>query len=149
MPGQEFNATRISIDLKLPKEDPIFQRLVDKGRRGKWWRRNGSMAKGFSYCTHDGRKLEQIDSLERIKALVIPPAWRYVRISPASTGKLQAVGIDTGGRLQYIYHPKFAEMRQRKKFARIERFGEYMPQLRRQRMSISRSTDFPVTRCSR
>ena len=46
-------------------------------------------------------------------------------------GKLQAVGVDTAERLQYIYLAKFAEMRQRKKFERIERFGGYMPRLRK------------------
>ncbi len=89
------------------------------------------MARGFSYFTHDGQRITDDASLEKIRSLVVPPAWRHVRISPASGGKLQAVGIDTSGRLQYIYHPKFAETQQRKKFAKIERFGEYMPQLRR------------------
>ena len=89
------------------------------------------MARGFSYYTHDGQKITNDANLEKIGSLVIPPAWRHVRISPASGGKLQAVGIDTSGRLQYIYHPKFAEAQQRKKFERIEKFGEFMPQLRR------------------
>ena len=89
------------------------------------------MPRGFGYFTHDGRKITDNDALEKIHSLVIPPAWRHVRISPASGGKLQAVGIDTSGRLQYIYHPKFAETQQRKKFARIEKFGEYMPQFRK------------------
>jgi DNA topoisomerase-1 len=89
------------------------------------------MARGFSYVTCDGSKITNEASLEKIGSLVIPPAWRHVRISPANGGKLQAVGIDTSGRVQYIYHPKFVETQQQKKFARIERFGEYMPQLRR------------------
>lgn len=89
------------------------------------------MGRGFTYFTYDGQRITDEASLEKIRSLVIPPAWNYVRISPASGGKLQAVGIDTSGRLQYIYHPKFAETQQRKKFAKIEKFGEYMPQLRR------------------
>src|SRR5437763_3625638 len=105
--------------------------LVEKGRREKWWRRKGSMARGFTYLTRDGRKITDDASLERIRSLVIPPAWKHVRISPASTGKLQAVGVDTSGRVQYIYHPKFAGAQQRKKFARVEKFGELMPHLRR------------------
>ena len=89
------------------------------------------MARGFGYFTHDGRKITDEEALEKIHSLVIPPAWKQVRISPASGRKIQAVGIDTAGRLQYIYHPKFTEKQQRKKFSRIERFGEFMPQLRR------------------
>jgi len=89
------------------------------------------MKRGFRYTNYDDKPLTDKASLERIKSLVIPPAWSDVRISPAPTGKIQAVGVDTSGRLQYIYNPKFAESRQRKKFAKIERFGNYMPQLRR------------------
>jgi DNA topoisomerase I len=61
--------------------------------------------------------------------MVIPPAWSNVRISPKAGGKVQAVGLDVRGRVQYIYNQKFAESRQRKKFARIEQFGRYLPQL--------------------
>lgn len=70
-------------------------------------------------------------TIERITALVIPPAWREVRICPSASGKIQALGIDAKGRIQYIYHPKFAAAQKRKKFAKIERFGEFLPQLRR------------------
>jgi DNA topoisomerase-1 len=115
----------------LPKKDQTAKLLADKGSRAKWWRRRGTPKKGYSYITFDGKNVTDEASLERIRSLVIPPAWRYVRISPAAGGKLQAVGVDTTGRLQYIYHPKFAEKQQRLKFARIEKFGEHMPQLRR------------------
>jgi DNA topoisomerase I len=104
--------------------------LVEKGRRAKWWRRKGSPSRGFSYEDSDGKRITSEETLERIKALVIPPAWRFVRISPAPTSKIQAVGVDTIGRVQYLYNPKFAESQQRKKFAKIERFGEYLPGLR-------------------
>ncbi|MBV9217455.1 MAG: DNA topoisomerase IB [Acidobacteria bacterium] len=70
------------------------------------------------------------DQLERIRALVIPPAWKFVRICPAAGGKIQAVGVDGAGRVQYLYHTKFAEARQRKKFAKIESFGHHLPRLR-------------------
>ena len=39
--------------------------------------------------------------------------------------------MDTTGRVQYLYHPKFAEKQQRKKFAKIEKFGQYLPKLRK------------------
>src|SRR5436190_22833010 len=103
---------------------------LERGRRAKWWRRSGTMARGFKYTTFDGLPVAGEADLERIRALAIPPAWRHVRISPAVTSKLQAVGVDTSGRLQYIYHPKFAQAQMRKKFSRIERFGKYLPALR-------------------
>jgi DNA topoisomerase-1 len=82
------------------------------------------------YETCDGRVVKDEAALERIRALVIPPAWKHVRISPAAGSKIQAVGLDAFGRIQYRYNSKFAEAQARKKFAKIERFGEYMPSLR-------------------
>jgi DNA topoisomerase-1 len=61
---------------------------------------------------------------------VIPPAWRHVRISPAASSAIQVVGMDTTGRIQYRYHTKFSEKQQRKKYAKIEKFGEHLPRLR-------------------
>ncbi|MDQ3816734.1 MAG: DNA topoisomerase IB [Acidobacteriota bacterium] len=54
-----------------------------------------------------------------------------MRISPRARSRLQAIGIDTSGRVQYIYHPQFAARQQRKKYEKIERFGEHLPALRR------------------
>ena len=52
-------------------------------------------------------------ALERIESLVIPPAWSDVWISPKSSAKLQATGIDAAGRRQYLYHPDFRAERER------------------------------------
>lgn len=104
--------------------------VVDRGARAKWWRRKGGKSRGFWYVDANGAKIADEAQIERIKALVIPPAWREVRINPAAGGRLQAVGVDTTGRVQYLYHPKFAERRKRQKFAKIERFGEMLPKLR-------------------
>jgi len=103
---------------------------IEKGRRAKWWQRKGAKSRGFSYTDFTGKKLAGKQDLERIKSLVIPPAWRHVRISPSESTRVQAVGMDTTGRIQYLYHPKFSERQQRKKFAKIEKFGEYLPQFR-------------------
>src|SRR5690554_4466142 len=45
------------------------------------------------------------DTLERIKKLVIPPAWEEVWICSLKDGHLQVTGLDTMGRKQYRYHP--------------------------------------------
>jgi DNA topoisomerase-1 len=107
------------------------RQAIERGRRGKWWRRVGSKSRGFSYVDAKGKKLTSSEQLERISSLVIPPAWKHVRICPSPGGRLQAVGLDTTGRVQYIYHSSFTERNQREKFARIERFGTFLPQLRR------------------
>ncbi len=119
----------------MPKAKPVFdaakaRAMIAKGRRGKWWQRKGTPKSGFRYFDSSGDPIKDPAQIERIRSLVIPPAWKHVRICPAKGGRQQAVGMDTTGRIQYIYHPKFAERQQRKKFAKIERFGEYLPRLR-------------------
>ena len=105
--------------------------MVEHGARAKWWRRRGTKKKGFWYEDHQGRRITDEAQLERIRLLVIPPAWTHVRIAPSTRSRLQAVGIDTAGRIQYKYHPSFAARQQKKKYAKIERFGEALPALRR------------------
>jgi len=105
--------------------------VVEKGRRAKWWRRKGSKTKGFKYFDASGKQITDDESLERIRLLVIPPAWRFVRISPSANSSLQAVGVDTTGRVQYKYHQKFSDRQQRKKFEKIVRFGEMLPTFRK------------------
>lgn len=120
----------------MAEKKPIFDvekaRLsIETGKRGKWWRRKGEKAKGFKYFDKDGRQITDEASLEHIKSLVIPPAWKHVRISPTKSSSLQALGMDTNGRIQYLYHPKFRAKQELKKFQKIEKFGEHLPKLRK------------------
>ena len=119
----------------MTKNTPIFdvqktRAIIEKGKRARWWKRKGSKTRGFHYVDASGKKITDEKHLERVKSLVIPPAWKYVRVSPFAASNLQAVGMDTTGRIQYLYHSKFAEKQQQKKFAKIEKFGEYLPKLR-------------------
>ena len=120
----------------MAKYKPLFDRkkakeIIQKGKRAKWWERKGSKSRGFFYVDNDGRKINDKKHLERIKKLVIPPAWKYVRISPSMSSNLQALGVDTNGRIQYLYNQKFREKQEKKKFQKIEKFGEHLPRLRR------------------
>ncbi|MFG1930487.1 DNA topoisomerase IB [Mycobacterium sp. NPDC048908] len=87
--------------------------------------------KGFSYQDHDGAPVTDQATLERIKALVIPPAWRRVWICPHPNGHIQAVGIDAAGRRQYLYHQKWQEERNEEKFDRVLEMSAAMPDMRR------------------
>jgi len=121
--------------MKKETKQPIFdtslaRQKIENSKRAKWFQRKGSKAKNFKYFDAQGKQISDEKQLERIKSLVIPPAWKFVRVNPAASGKIQAVGVDGSGRIQYIYHPKFAERQQKKKFAKIEKFGEYLPKLR-------------------
>jgi len=103
---------------------------IEKGTRAKWLRRLGGKSKGFRYLDQNDKSISDQATLERIASLVIPPAWKYVRIAPSTRSRIQAVGMDTSGRVQYLYNSKFAEKKQREKFKRLLSFGEYLPQLR-------------------
>src|SRR5919109_5598562 len=96
-------------------------------RRG--WRRIGSRGR-FRYVDVRGRPILDEDALERIESLRIPPAWRDVRISPRPYAKLQATGIDSAGRVQYLYHPEFRARQEQAKFDKLIRFAEKLPDLR-------------------
>jgi DNA topoisomerase-1 len=97
-------------------------------RRGGW-RRVGSRGR-FRYVDARGRPIADEVALERIESLRIPPAWRDVRISPRPSAKLQATGIDSAGRMQYLYHPAFRAQQEQAKFDKLILFAERLPDLR-------------------
>src|SRR5215208_296915 len=95
-------------------------------------RRLGSKERGFSY-RHPGtdETVREERVLARIEDLKIPPAWEEARIARAPSAKVQAIGYDSAGRLQYVYHPKYRKRKEREKFERILRFSDALPEMRR------------------
>jgi len=85
---------------------------------------------GFRYRDGRGRLIRDAATLARIEALVIPPAWTDVWISPRTNAKLQATGHDAAGRKQYLYHPDFRAAQDQAKYDSLIRFGERLPALR-------------------
>jgi DNA topoisomerase-1 len=86
--------------------------------------------RGWSYLDPAGRPVTDSETLERIKGLVIPPAWKDVWISPDPRGHLQAVGTDAAGRRQYLYHPQWRAHRDRLKHARVVEVARRLPAAR-------------------
>ena len=86
--------------------------------------------RGFSYVWHDGRKVDEPDVLERISALVLPPAWVDVWICPHPRGHIQAVGTDAAGRRQYRYHDDWRVQRDAEKHQRVLAFAKRLPRAR-------------------
>jgi DNA topoisomerase-1 len=87
--------------------------------------------RGFSYERDDGEPLDE-PTLERIRALAIPPAWKEVWICAHPRGHIQATGYDAAGRKQYLYHEAWRVHRDREKFDRMIAFAEALPKLRRE-----------------
>jgi len=85
---------------------------------------------GFDYRTPDGELVRDIDTLKRIRALAIPPAWTDVWICPDPNGHLQAVGRDQRRRKQYRYHPRWREVRDEAKFGKMLVFSRALPLIR-------------------
>ncbi|MDN4522191.1 DNA topoisomerase IB [Mycolicibacterium austroafricanum] len=88
--------------------------------------------KGFAYYTPGGEPLDDPDTAQRIKELVIPPAWKDVWISPKPSGHIQAVGTDAAGRRQYLYHEKWHQERAEEKFDRVLELSVLLPEWRAQ-----------------
>jgi DNA topoisomerase I len=102
-------------------------RRVDCNGPGFTRRRCG---RGFCYYDLQGRRLTDPETLERIRALAIPPAWSDVWICPWPRGHLQAVGTDVKGRRQYLYHDAWRSRRDQEKFDHMLDFARCLPRLR-------------------
>ncbi len=93
--------------------------------------RRRRVGKSFSYRGPDGQLIRDRPTLDRIRALAIPPAWTDVWICANPRGHLQAVGRDAKGRRQYRYHARWRAFRDEDKYGRLAAFGGALPELRR------------------
>ena len=93
-------------------------------------RRKGS-GRGFLYLDAEGNRIEDEDTLERLRELAIPPAWKEVWVCPDPMGHIQATGIDAAGRKQYLYHDRWHTRAAARKFESMREFAAALPRLRR------------------
>ena len=101
-------------------------RYVDTAEPGFSRRRRG---RGFSYVDVAGRVVD-VETRERIRLLVIPPAWRQVWICTDPEAHLLATGFDDRGRRQYLYHPRWREARDVINGYRLIEVGPRLPTVR-------------------
>jgi DNA topoisomerase-1 len=87
--------------------------------------------KDFAYVL-ENNPVKDKEELQRIKSLVIPPAWENVWICILANGHLQATGLDARKRKQYRYHPLWNSLRNHTKFYRLYEFGKVLPKIRLQ-----------------
>jgi DNA topoisomerase IB len=104
---------------RLRRVDPSSPGIIRRGR-----------GRGFEYLDPGGERIEDGETVERIAALAIPPAWREVWICPDPRGHIQATGLDARGRKQYLYHQAWRERRDREKFDEMLDFARALPRLR-------------------
>jgi DNA topoisomerase IB len=97
--------------------------------------------RGFVYLDENGQRIENPETVDRIRDLAIPPAWADVWICSDPMGHLQATGIDAAGRKQYLYHDLWRDRRDREKFRRMLRFARVLPRVRRRYTADVRSPD--------
>ncbi|MFL6759705.1 DNA topoisomerase IB [Sphingomonas sp.] len=89
-------------------------------RKGRYW----------AYYDGDQRVTER-DTIERLNAIALPPAYKDAWFCKDPDGHLQATGIDDRGRKQYRYHPEFRAQAEASKFAGLAQFGKALPKVRR------------------
>ena len=105
---------------------------------GRWISRLGTKRSGFRYERDDGRAVRDRRTLDRIAALVVPPAWRDVHVALDPRRSVQAWGFDARGRKQYRYHAKAAEESELRKYYRVRQLAKCLPEIRKQLRDDSR-----------
>ena len=90
-------------------------------KHGRYWQ----------YFDEDGERLADRETIERLNALALPPAYTDAWFSKDANGHLQATGVDARGRKQDRYHPDFRARRDKKKYPGTLEFGAALPRLRR------------------
>lgn len=103
-------------------------RRADCSTQGIQRRRHG---RGFAYLDAERRRIEDEETMERIRGLAIPPAWEEVWVCPDPLGHIQATGIDEAGRKQYLYHDRWHSRAAARKFESMREFAASLPRLRR------------------
>jgi DNA topoisomerase-1 len=102
--------------------------------------------RGFSFSDLDGTSIEDEETLERIRQLAIPPAWKEVWICPDPFGHIQATGYDEAGRKQYLYHERWQQRQAERKFELVREFALELPKLRRAVTADLRRPEMPRER---
>lgn len=110
---------------KTRTEDPLVYVTGDElGLRRE--RRDGD----YVIVDASGAEVTDDETLERVRALRIPPAWTDVWIAAAPNAHLQATGVDAKGRRQYLYHPVWRMRRDEEKFDDMLEFAARLPGVR-------------------
>jgi len=89
------------------------------------------MGRYWAYFDEDGKRITDRETIDRLNAIGLPPAYVDAWFCKDENGHLQATGIDARGRKQYRYHTGFRERAEASKFEGLLEFGKALPKLRR------------------
>jgi DNA topoisomerase-1 len=103
--------------------------------------------RGFTYLVANKDRLKNKKELSRIKKMVIPPAWKDVRICELRNGHLQATGRDDRDRKVYLYHELWQELRNQTKFYKMSAFAKALPKIRQKLQEDLSQSGMPRTKC--
>jgi DNA topoisomerase-1 len=90
-------------------------------KQGRYW----------AYFDENGERVTDRDTIDRLNAIALPPAYENAWFCKDENGHLQATGVDARGRKQYRYHAGFRARRDKKKYSGTLEFGAALPKLRR------------------
>lgn len=97
----------------------------------------------FIYFDTNGKRIIDMNEINRFKSLAIPPAWTDVWICPFKNGHIQATGRDAKRRKQYRYHKLWSKCRDEVKFKHMISFGKALPIIRQNIMNDLALTGLP------
>ncbi len=89
-------------------------------RQGRYW----------AYFDEEGARVTDRETIDRLNAIGLPPAYTEAWFCKDSNGHLQATGIDAKGRKQYRYHADFRARADKKKFSGLLEFGQALTKIR-------------------
>jgi DNA topoisomerase-1 len=122
----------------LAPEAPDRLVYVSGGELGLRRERRGD---DFVIVDVHGEPVSDEETLGRVRALRIPPAWTDVWIAVSAHAHLQATGLDSKGRRQYLYHPLWRHRRDEEKFDDMLEFARRLPEIRATARSLLSSDD--------
>jgi DNA topoisomerase-1 len=125
MPPNKLSLAAKSHQRRARKMGLIY---INDGEPGISRRKHGNY---FDYLSSSGQKITAKKTLDRIKDLVIPPAWKDVWICRSPQGHLQVTGRDEADRKQYIYHADWDSISSSTKYDQLALIAQLLPRVRR------------------
>jgi len=92
---------------------------------------------------HDGKEITCKKKIKIFNSYKVPPSWEKVRLTANTKAHLLAIGRDLKNRRQYIYHPKWHELKGVTKFVKLYGLSKKLPILRAQVDKDLKLNEFP------